>query len=80
MRDWITVGKEAKEVKAQLAEMLHLIEQRKRAYEAMGALKENLRIMQLLSMYLGEDETEQAEDRLKVVFHLMQTLRLPADE
>jgi len=72
MRDYVTVGNTKDAILKKLEE-IRLTINKQREYEERGALRERVRILQILSS-ICVDESDNGELRLKIVMDLMKEL------
>jgi hypothetical protein len=72
MRDYVTVGNTKDAILKKLEE-IRLTINKQREYEERGALRERVRILQILSS-ISMDESDNGELRLKIVMDLMKEL------
>ena len=72
MRDYVTVDNTKKAIIEKLEE-IKLTINKQREYEERGALRERVRILQILSS-ISMDESDNGELRLKIVMDLMKEL------
>lgn len=75
MRDYITVGKTSRELQDSIKQCLINVQLTKERYEEFGKIRERLRILSILSSYLPTDETQESEEKLKLVMELMQVIQ-----
>jgi len=72
MRDYVTVGNTKDAILKKLGELKSTIN-KQAEYEERGALRERIRILQILSS-ISMDESDNGELRLKIVMDLMKEL------